>query len=111
MKSKKSCSSMLFLRPHGLPGWIMLPNGCKKNFPWKKNDKIGDPEEYIYTFTGVRIFKKVYYFLMEYISGSETDHDFEMEEVKWANFDEAIALMGYDGAKEVLKKARMLLQT
>src|SRR5260221_3257610 len=60
-------------------------------------EKIGEPEEYIYTFGGERIFKKVYYFLMQYVSGSEKDHDFEMEEVKWATFDEPIALMGYDG--------------
>ena len=68
--------------------------------------KLGEPEEYVYTLHGDRIFKKVYYFLMEYVSGSEADHDFEMEEVKWVGFDEAIALMGYDGAKRILRQAQ-----
>lgn len=72
---------------------------------------IGEPEEYVYMFNGERIFKKVYYFLMEYVSGSELEHDFEMEEVGWVSFDEAIELMGYDGAKKVLAKAREMLKS
>lgn len=72
-------------------------------------EKIGEPEEYVYTLHGERIFKKVYYFLMEYVSGSEAEHDFEMEEVKWTSFSEAIALMGYDGAKRILKQAEKML--
>lgn len=71
--------------------------------------KIGTPEEYVYILHGERIFKKVYYFLMEYVSGSESEHDFEMEEVKWVTFSEGIDLMGYDGAKRVLREAQKLL--
>ena len=72
---------------------------------------IGDPEEYVYTFNSEKVFKKVYYFLMEYVSGSESDHDFEMEDVVWVSFDEAIERMGYDGAKRILAKAKQLCQT
>lgn len=71
--------------------------------------KIGEPEEYVYTLNGERIFKKVYYFLMEYQSGSHESHDFEMEEVKWVPMAEAIELMGYQGAKRVLDQAKQLL--
>ncbi len=70
---------------------------------------IGEPEEYIYTLNGEKIFKKVHYFLMEYISGSEKDHDFEMEEVLWVPMDKGIELMAYDGAKQVLREARLML--
>lgn len=72
---------------------------------------LGDPEEYVFTLNGEHIAKKVYYFLMEYVSGVETEHDFEMEDVRWTTFDEAIELMGYDGAKQVLGKARELLHS
>ena len=51
--------------------------------------KIPEPEKYIYTMNGAKIFKAVTYFLMEYVSGDIKDHDFEMEEVEWLEFDEA----------------------
>jgi 8-oxo-dGTP pyrophosphatase MutT (NUDIX family) len=67
---------------------------------------LGPPEKYIYTSRGMRVYKSVHYFLMEYESGSESDHDWEMEEVRWATFDEAIDLMAYKGAKEILLRAQ-----
>ncbi|SRR5258708_18010079 len=70
---------------------------------------ISNPEEYIYTFNGQRVFKKVQYFLMEYVSGDEKNHDFEMEDVRWTSFEQAIELMGFDGAKNVLQKAQEML--
>jgi 8-oxo-dGTP diphosphatase len=72
-------------------------------------EALGDPEKYIYTSRGVRVFKAVYYFLMEYESGNEAEHDREMEEVKWTSIDEAIELMGYKGAKDVLRRAKSRL--
>ncbi|SRR5260221_5024785 len=70
---------------------------------------IGKPEEYIFTLNGQRVFKKVHYFLMEYVSGSEQDHDFEMEDVRWVSFEQAIELMGYDGARGILQQAKDML--
>ena len=71
--------------------------------------KIPEPEKYIYTMNGVKIFKMVTYFLMEYVSGDIKNHDFEMEEVEWLTFDEAKKTLNFHGAKEVLDKARALL--
>ncbi len=73
-------------------------------------EPLGDPERYIYTSRGVRVFKRVHYFLMEYESGSEAEHDHEMEEVRWTSVDEAIELMGYKGAKDVLRRAKARLE-
>jgi len=70
---------------------------------------LGEPEKYIYVSRGVRVFKSVHYFLMEYLSGSETNHDTEMEAVEWVTFDEAINRMGYKGAKAVLGKSKDML--
>jgi 8-oxo-dGTP pyrophosphatase MutT (NUDIX family) len=69
-------------------------------------EALDPPEKYVYTARGVRVFKVVHYFLMVYESGSETQHDHEMEAVRWARIDEAIDLMGYQGAKDVLARAR-----
>jgi 8-oxo-dGTP pyrophosphatase MutT (NUDIX family) len=71
---------------------------------------LGEPEKYIYTARGVRVFKSVYYFLLEYQSGSESQHDHEMEAVQWATFDEALTMLGYQGAKNVVLSARAYLE-
>ncbi|NLX09651.1 MAG: NUDIX hydrolase [Chloroflexi bacterium] len=70
---------------------------------------LGEPEQYIYTARGVRVFKSVHYFLMEYESGSISDHDAEMEEVRWLPLDEAIELLAYEGAKAILRRSRAVL--
>lgn len=72
--------------------------------------KIPEPEKYVYTMNGVKIFKMVCYFLMEYVSGDIANHDFEMEDVGWFEFDEAKEKLNFHGAKMVLEKARQLLQ-
>ncbi len=72
---------------------------------------LGEPERYIYTARGMRVFKSVTYFLMAYESGSEQMHDMEMEEVRWLPIDEAIDLLEYDGAKKIVRRAKAALQT
>lgn len=73
--------------------------------------KIPNPEKYIYTMNGVRIFKLVQYFLMEYISGDIANHDFEMEAVEWLPYKEAFQKLNFHGAKKVLEKARQLFKS
>jgi 8-oxo-dGTP pyrophosphatase MutT (NUDIX family) len=72
---------------------------------------LGEPEKYIYTARGARVFKSVYYFLMQYESGSEVEHDHEMEEVRWMGIDQAVEMMGYKGAKDMLIRAKAMLAT
>ena len=71
---------------------------------------IGEPEKYIYTARGVRVFKSVYYFLMAYEGESENERDREMAEVRWVPIDEAIDLVAYEGAKNVLRQAKEMLR-
>lgn len=71
---------------------------------------IGEPEKYIYTARGVRVFKSVYYFLMAYAGESEAGRDHELAEVRWVPIDEAIDLMAYEGGKNVLRQAREMLR-
>lgn len=67
---------------------------------------LGEPEKYVYTARGMRVFKTVYYYLMRYVSGSKDDHDYEVEDVRWVSFDEAIEMMGFEGGREMLRRAR-----
>lgn len=73
-------------------------------------DKLPDPEKYIYTMNGEKVFKQVNYFLMEYVTGDIADHDWEMEAVEWLPFDEAKEKLNFHGAKQVLEKAKKLLE-
>src|SRR5690606_20516068 len=70
---------------------------------------LGEPERYIYTARGVRVFKEVHYYLMEYVDGSEQDHDKEMDEVRWVPIDEALSLLAYESARNVVRRAQAAL--
>lgn len=70
---------------------------------------LGEPEKYIYVARGIRVFKSVHYFLMEYISGNEQEHDTEMDEVRWVKLAEAIEMLAYPQAKDLLKRCQNIL--
>ncbi len=69
-------------------------------------ESLGDPEKYVYTARGMLVFKTVYYFLMKFQSGDETQHDHEMESVQWVASDEALSRLAYKGAREILRRAQ-----
>src|SRR3989344_6743348 len=53
--------------------------------------------------------KTVTFFLMEYVSGSEIDHSWEMEEAEWLPFNEAMKRLAFAGEREALKKAKEIV--
>lgn len=57
----------------------------------------------------LRIFKKVYFFLMKFESGESAAHDWEIEEVAWFGLDEAERRASYKSERELIAKARSLL--
>ncbi len=64
------------------------------------------PVEYWFKFEGETIRKKVYYFLMEYVSGDTSKHDIEMEKVEWLTIDEIEERLTYPSDKKVWKEAK-----
>jgi len=54
----------------------------------------------------VRVFKTVSFYLAEYGSGSSEDHGWEMSEVGWFTYEEALERLAFKGEKEALKKAK-----
>lgn len=71
--------------------------------------ELGQPETYVYMARGTRVFKTVHYYLMRYVSGRPEDHDYEIEEARWVRFDEGIEMMGFEGGREMLRRARAAL--
>ena len=63
------------------------------------------PVEYWYVFNGEQIKKTVYYFLMEFISGDITKHDFEMENVEWLDKKDVENRLTYPSDKKVWQEA------
>jgi 8-oxo-dGTP diphosphatase len=57
-----------------------------------------------------RFYKTVYFFLLRYLSGSESDHDWEVEGVSWVPAEEARRLLSYKGEREVMDRALEVLR-
>jgi 8-oxo-dGTP pyrophosphatase MutT (NUDIX family) len=55
--------------------------------------------------------KEVTFYLMEYLSGDIKNHSFEMEEVEWLGYEEALEKLEFEGEKEALKKASLEVQS
>jgi len=58
----------------------------------------------------LRIFKKVYFFLMKFEGGDSAAHDREIEEVAWLGPDEAERRASYKSERELIVKARSILR-
>ena len=67
------------------------------------------PISYWYNLKGEKIKKTVYYFVMEYISGSTKNHDFEMENVEWLPIDEVENRLTYGSDRKVWQQAKKLI--
>ncbi|MDP3987905.1 MAG: NUDIX domain-containing protein [Candidatus Levybacteria bacterium] len=64
------------------------------------------PVEYWYVFEGEKIKKRVYYFLMEYISEDLEKRDMEMENVEWLPVEKVEERLTYKSDKEVWQEAK-----
>jgi 8-oxo-dGTP pyrophosphatase MutT (NUDIX family) len=61
---------------------------------------------YMYVWEGVRVRKSVRFFLMRATGGDVSQHDDEMEDVRWFSLPSAIRRAAYRGEREVLERAR-----
>ena len=66
--------------------------------------------DYSYEVEGrVRIHKRVDYYLMSYLDGSERDSDpREVIAARWYRWDEALAQLSFDNEREVVREGRRL---
>ena len=63
---------------------------------------------YWYQRDGKKIPKLVTFFLFEYRSGSEADHDTEVEEVRWLALEDAATELTYKGERQMVLRAQAL---
>jgi len=69
---------------------------------WYRSTKDGKP---------VRFHKFVHFYLLEYKSGDVSNHDHEVEESRWVNFDEAMEMLEFKSEREVVEKAREMIES
>lgn len=60
---------------------------------------------YFYVWEGVRVRKRVHFFLMRMTGGDVEDHDAEMEDVRWFPLSSAVKRAAYRGEREVIERA------
>jgi 8-oxo-dGTP pyrophosphatase MutT (NUDIX family) len=60
---------------------------------------------YFYVWEGVRVHKRVHFFLMQMTGGDVEDHDTEMEDVRWFPLRSAVKRAAYQGEREVIQRA------
>ena len=60
---------------------------------------------YFYVWEGVRVRKRVHFFLMRATGGDVSEHDSEMEDVRWFPLKTAIKRAAYKGEREVIERA------
>lgn len=77
-----------------------------------KGEILGEiePVTYWYKFEGEMVKKTVYFYVMRYLGGDITKHDFEMEDVQWVEKDKVEDKLTYKSDKEVFKKALPIIE-
>lgn len=74
-------------------------------------DKIGEINYWFYDRQSKsKINKTVHFYLLEYLSGSVEDHDFEVEEVRWFPIEEAVKIMNYNSERDIVLKASAIIK-
>jgi len=74
-------------------------------------DKIGDITYwYVDKNEGVRYHKIVHFYLLKFSEGSPENHDWEIKEARWFPIDEAIKMMEYSGERDIMLKAKEMIE-
>ncbi len=55
--------------------------------------------------------KTVHFYLLEYVSGTTDDHNWEVDKAEWFPINEALKKLSYKGDREIARKAKETLQT
>jgi 8-oxo-dGTP pyrophosphatase MutT (NUDIX family) len=67
-------------------------------------EPLGDVT-YWYRRSGRRVFKTVHFYLCDYVSGSTSDHDHEVEDARWIPLTEARTALSYPGERALIERA------
>jgi len=73
-------------------------------------EKIGDISYWYYIKEdNAKCRKTVHFYLVEYVSGSTADHNWEVDAAEWFPLEEALNKVSYKGDREIVQKAKKML--
>jgi 8-oxo-dGTP diphosphatase len=53
--------------------------------------------------------KTVHFYLLEYIDGTTSDHNWEVDDAVWFSLDDAVKKVSYKGDRDIVRKAKEML--
>ena len=65
---------------------------------------------YWYVYEGEKVNKTVYYYVMKFLDGDITKHDFEMENVEWIEAGSVLGKLTFKGDKKVFESALPIIE-
>ena len=57
----------------------------------------------------VRFHKRVHFYLLRYLAGDTSDHDWEVNEARWVPIDDAASQLAFDNERRVVEAAKLLI--
>jgi len=73
-------------------------------------EKIGDISYWYYIKEdNAKCRKTVHFYLVEYVSGTTADHNWEVDAAEWFPLEEALNKVSYKGDREIVQKAKKML--
>ena len=57
----------------------------------------------------VRFHKRVHFYLLRYVSGDTSDHDWEVNEARWVPIADAAGQLAFENERRVMERARELI--
>ena len=58
----------------------------------------------------VRFHKRVHFYLLRYLAGDTSDHDWEVNEARWVPIDDAASQLAFDNERRVVEAAKLLIE-
>jgi 8-oxo-dGTP diphosphatase len=58
----------------------------------------------------VRFHKRVHFYLLRYLSGDTSSHDWEVNEARWVPIDDATSQLAFDNERRVVERAKQLIR-
>lgn len=134
MRRETSAGGIVYKKEGGGLLWLIIQNSTSKHWGFPKG-LIGDHQKesmeqaairevkeeggintkiikkltpastYVFYWQGKPVYKTVWYFLMEYLSGDPKNHDWEVSEAKFVNSDEVLNMLSFANDKKVFKLA------
>lgn len=139
-RTEKSAGGIVYKKEHNQVLWLIVQNSSSKKWSFPKG-LVGDHQDekmetaalrevqeeggvmakiihsnpvetfYTYKILNVLVKKTVYYFLMEYVSGSPSDHDWEVSESIFVDEKKVFELLNFDQDKAAFKNALLLYKS